>query len=65
MNRIATLLEKAQQNPNGLKFNQFERLMRGCNGRNVDSEVVIGFGILPEDRDYQFNRTSQWLKVTK
>lgn len=30
MNRIATLFEKAQQNPNGLKFNQFERLMRGC-----------------------------------
>lgn len=30
MNRIANLLEKAQQNPNGLKFNQFERLMHGC-----------------------------------
>ena len=30
MNRIANFLEKAQQNPNGLKFNQFERLMHGC-----------------------------------
>lgn len=30
MNRREVLFEKAQQNPNALKFNQFERLMQDC-----------------------------------
>ncbi len=65
MNRIATLFEKAQQNPNGLKFNQLNDLCLDVDGPNANSEGVIEFGILPEDIGYQFNRTSQWLKGTK
>ncbi|MDE0483020.1 MAG: type II toxin-antitoxin system HicA family toxin [Candidatus Poribacteria bacterium] len=30
MNQREALFEKAQQNPNGLKYSEFERLMRGC-----------------------------------
>lgn len=30
MNRSEALLHKARRNPNGLKFREFERLMRRC-----------------------------------
>lgn len=49
------LLERAQQNPDGLKFSVFERLMRQWAGCNAVSEEATEFGTLLTDIDSSLN----------